>query len=254
VTRQRARHTLRVGALLLLVACTSRRGRRAIEPALPEYTLNVRLRPTEREIDVAGTLRLPASDKTREELRVSLSERINELHVEVLEPSVSAGLATVERAAQTTPRVEGERGDSKWIIRPRHAIPEGHAVRLRFSSKGNGKAALLFYVGPEVAFGSGWGDTWYPVVEGTGGKATGELTIEVPPKWRVITGAARRSTADEEARGTFRFLQSLPTHFTFSAGPYSIVRHAGATPVTAWLLSPRKNIDGRSSGRTPSAS
>jgi aminopeptidase N len=168
---------------------------------------------------------------------------MSDLQVEVLEPAVSAGPVALERVGQPAERVAGERGNATWTVRPRHVIPAGQSVTLRFSAHGSGEVGFLRYVGPEVAFGTGWGDAWYPIVEGAGGKGTGELTVQVPPQWKVITGAAGRSTTREEARGTFRFVQLLPTFFTFVAGPYSVVRRPGATPLSAWLLTPRPHID-----------
>jgi len=215
------------------------------EPRAPDYSLSVRVLPAERRLEVTGTLRLPPADTTREALRLRLSERMADLRVEILEPAPGAGPASVERASTgaSPGRVAGERLSGEWIVRPGRAIPARQPVLLRFSYQGSGEVAFLHYIGPEVAFASGWGDPWYPRVEGVPGMGTGELTVQVPAGWKSITGGVRRSTAEEEARGTFRSSQPLPTYFTFCAGPYTVVRRAGAVPLSAWLLKPRDHAD-----------
>jgi aminopeptidase N len=50
------------------------------------------------------------------------------------------------------------------------------------------------------------------------------------------------STAEDQARGNFRFSQTKPSYFTFVAGPYTVVEKSGAVPLTAWLLGPRPHI------------
>ena len=230
---------------LLLSACASRQVLSSVQPETSVYHLTVRTHPTDRALDVDGTLRLPPTARIRSELRLSVIDRINELNVEIVEPKVSAGRAAAERITRATAQVAGERSSTaQWNIKPQQPIPAGNPVTLRFSYRVSGRTSLIYYVGPEVAFASGWGDPFYPVVPGTQAVATGDLTVEVPQGWKVIAGAQRRSNDKEEARGIYRFTQSLPTPFTFSAGPYTVVRHAGATPLSAWLLKPRDNFDG----------
>jgi hypothetical protein len=214
-------------------------------PRAPDYSLVVRVLPVDRRLEVTGTLRLPAADTARETLHLQLSERMAELRVEVLEPAGSAGPATLERASGEAgrERVAGERRNAQWILRPGRALPARQPVVLRFSYRGSGEVSFIHYVGPEVAFASGWGDFWYPVVKGAPGGGTGELTVQVPAGWKAITGGVRRGTAEEEARGTFRSAQPLPGYFTFCAGPYTVARRAGPVPLSAWLLKPRDHVD-----------
>lgn len=229
-------------AALLLAACRIARQAPAPESLPPVYSLDVRLRPVERVIEVSGTLLIPGDSIKRDSLILSLSERMNTFAAQLLEPAASRGPAVVQRVmVPTGPRVTGERRSSRWVLRPAHPIPRGERVRLRFSYAGSGDTSFIHYIGPEVAFASGWGDLWYPTVSGVGGLGTGELTVHSPPGWRVITGSEDRSTTAEQDRGTFRFAQRDPTYFTFVAGRYSIVRHETrkGPAVTAWLLSAR---------------
>jgi aminopeptidase N len=215
---------------------------------LPEYSLAVRIQPEARRIDVSGTMRLPAADSARNQLRIGLSERMDSVQVEVLAPAGLGG-TTLERdtAGLGAARVEGESRDAHWILRARNAFPKGEAVTLRFSYHGKGDTAFLYYIGPEVAFASGWGDSWYPDISGSS-KATGDLTIQLPMGWKAIAGNPPVGDVQPSAAGTFRFVQHLPTYFTFAAGPYAVVTHAGNVPVSAWLLKPRDKIDAYLSG------
>ncbi len=208
-----------------------------------EYSLAVRLQPEARRIDVSGTVRLPPADSARTALRIGLSERMDSVRVEVVAPA-GLGAATLERdtAGLGAPRVEGESRDVHWILRARNAFPKGEPVTLRFSYRGKGDAAFLYYVGPEVAFASGWGDSWYPDVKGSS-RATGELTIQLPTGWKAIAGNPPIGDEQPAAAGTFRFVQRIPTYFTFAAGPYTVVSRAGTVPLSAWLLKPRDKID-----------
>jgi len=237
---KRVRAICALTVLGLAIACVPRTTKPAPDS---QYSLNVRLFPMERRIEVGGAFDGPATDSTRDELTLLLGQRFTELSVDIVAPSSSAGTAQAERIpSPKTGSVAGERnGDVKWRVKPMRPIPAGERVKLRFSARGSGDTAFLYYVGPEVAFATGWGDTWYPRFEHQG-EGVGDLTVQVPVGWRVVTGARRMSTAEEEARGSFRFSQTKPSYFTFVAGPYTVVGQGGAVPLTAWLLSPRPHI------------
>ena len=204
----------------------------------PVYRLTLRIRPDDHRLEVSGTVRISAADTIRTDLRLSLSERMRELRVEVMEPSVSAGLAKLERVSGN-----GSGSSVKWILRPTRPIPPGQSVVLRFSYTGGGEVTRMYYIGPELAFASAWGTDWYPLVNSASDKGTGDLTVAVPAGWNVVTGGARRSSAEEEAQGTFRFAILHPTYFSFTAGNYAVVRHDGAVPLSAYLLTHRDHIE-----------
>jgi len=216
-----------------------------VRPAaqFPEYSLAVRLQPVARRIDVSGTVRLPAVDSARSELRIGLSERMDSLRVEVIAPAgLGATMLVRDTAGSGAPRIPGESRDVHWILRARSAFPSGQPVTLRFSYRGSGDTTFLYYIGPEVAFASGWGDSWYPDINGSS-KAIGELTIQLPPGWKAIAGNPPVGDVQPARAGLFRFVQHLPTYFTFSAGPYTVASRTGTVPISAWLLKPRENID-----------
>lgn len=229
----------------LLIACLAVTGGCVATPKVPdrpskilvsEYSLTVRVFPDDRRIEVTGTVQVPAVDTPRAELRLSLSERMQGLEVEVAEPVASAGMAQLERS--------DESGVNRtWIVRPPHAFAPGKAIVLKFSYSGNGEIATHYYVGPEIAFASAWGSDWYPLMKGESDKSTGVLDISVPAGWSVATGGARLSTAGEEAHGTFRSAIPHETYFSFAAGNYTILRHEGAVPLSAYLLARRDHID-----------
>jgi hypothetical protein len=119
---------------------------------------------------VTGTLRIPA--RIRPERRsVLLSRRGRGIsRSKSSSPWESAGPARAKLLSAPGDRIEGERGDAKVGVRRGHAISAGAPAMLPFSYVSDGKTSFLYHVGPEVAFASGWGDAWYPVVEGVGGK------------------------------------------------------------------------------------
>jgi hypothetical protein len=179
-------------------------------------------------------VRLAAADTARSAITLSLSERMADLRIEIVEPAASAGPAIVER-------VDSGR-NVKWMVRPSVAFAPGRPILLRFSYAGGGEVATMYYVGPEVAFASAWGSDWYPLPVSAVDKGTAALTVSVPAGWVVVTGGARRSTDGEEAQGTFRFAIRHPTYLSFTAGKYTVVRQAGPVPLSAYLLTPRAHI------------
>lgn len=202
------------------------------------YRIAARVLPEQRRLEVSGTIHLPAADSVRSEIRMTLGAPMSALRVELVEPPTPASLEH-EPDDEDTSRVEGERKVAGWILRPTRPIPKGQPVLLRFSCEGDGGPGLLYHIGPEVAYATGWGDYWYPVPTGAG-QGTGELAVTVPAGWKVATGAVRRSTDDEEARGESRSAYVHPTYFTFVAGPYTVVRREDVVvPLSVWLLKAR---------------
>jgi hypothetical protein len=202
----------------------------------PEYDLTARLSPEAHRLEVSGTVRLPPATASRAEIALSLSERMDQLRVEIIEPSAGAGVATLER-------VDGNGPNVRWLVRAPRPCPPGQPILLRFSCAGSGDVSSMYYIGPEVAFASAWGSDWYPLVEGDLDKGTGTITVSVPTGWTVATGGVRRSTGEQEALGTFRSAILHATYFSFVAGKYSVVRGDGAVRLSAYLLTGRDRID-----------
>jgi hypothetical protein len=203
-----------------------------------QYDFNIRILPDTHRLEANGTLRLPAANKARTEIRLSLSKVMQDLTVEIIEPVTSIGVAKVESTGQNGETLE-------WIIRPFRAIPAHRSVLLRFSYAGGEQTASLFYVGPEVSFASAWGADWYPVAsaESNRGKGTGTLRFSVPIGQTVYASCNRRSSIDEANKGIFKFEFVHPTYFSFAAGNYTVVRRNGPVPTSLYLLHPRPNMD-----------
>ena len=202
----------------------------SVAAAVARYDLSVKFLPEAHRLEVSGTVRLPASDSERAELKFSLHDVMRDFEAEVLEPAASAGRARVEK------RGEG------WIVRPPRAVPAGAPVLLKFSYAGGERGAFVFYLGPEGTFASGINTAWYPQADG--GRGTGVLRFEVPAGYSVHAAGARRSSVEDEARGRFRFEIDSPVYFAFGAGRYTVHRsERGRTPVSAHLLRPREGID-----------
>ena len=204
--------------------------------SVPQYRLLIRVFPQAHRLEVTGTVRIPPINTSRVQLQLSLHEQMHDLSIEVLEPSVSTGMARLQRRDSNSNNIE-------WAVYPRHPIPAGASVLLRFSYAGGEQLASQFYIGPEVSFASAWGTSWYPLLIGRDDQGIGILKFSVPAGQTVIAGGRRRSTSAEEAQGTFSFEITRPTYLSFAAGRYSVLRRDGVVPVSAYLLRPRQHMD-----------
>jgi hypothetical protein len=210
--------------------------RRAMSSAAIRYELDVKVSPGAHQMEVKGTLSLPALDQPRPQIQLSLSELMRDFEVEVLKPVASAGTARLVKT-------KSENGEATWTIHTPRLIPRGEAVLMRFSYAGGGQIARDFYMGPEVSFASAYGTNWYPVVVSDSDRGIGSLRITVPAGETAIAEGERRSSPAEEARGSFLFENSHPTYFSFASGRYTVARRAGPIPVAAYLLRPRPNME-----------
>jgi Peptidase family M1 domain len=204
--------------------------------SVPQYDLTIRVLPDAHRLEAAGTVRLPSAPVSRSTIRLSLSGLMRDFNVEVLEPVASAGPAGVERGDANGKNI-------KWTVRPIHAIPGGRAIKLRFSYSGGEKLGDQFYIGPEVSFASAWGTDWYPLIDGENDKGIGSLRLSVPTGQTAYATGSLTSWTQEAEQGVFRFDAAQPTYFAFAAGNYTVVRHDGAVPMSAYLLHPRQNFE-----------
>ena len=179
--------------------------------SLPHYDLSVRLMPDARRLEANGTLRLPIANVSRSEIKLSLSELMQDFTVEVIEPTASAGIAKAETR-------DKKRGSNEWIIRPVRPIPAGQAVLLRFSYAGGEQVANQFYIGSEVSFASAYGTDWYPLIDGENDIGTGSLRFSVPAGQTVYATGKSRGSTQEAEQGIFKFEIVYPTYFAFAAG------------------------------------
>jgi hypothetical protein len=202
----------------------------------PQYNLDIKVLPEAHRLETKGTLRLPAANKSRTELRLSLSELMHDFTVEIIEPAASAGIAKVDKTGSSNENL-------KWVVRPVRPIPANQSVLLRFSYVGGEQISSLFYIGSEVSFASAWGADWYPVIIGEVNKGIGTLQFSVPVGQTVYASGNRRSSDQEAEQGTFKFEFLHPTYFSFAAGNYTVVRRNGSVPIAAYLLKPRQNME-----------
>lgn len=220
-------------ALMLSGAATRAQSR---TPQPVRYDLHVEVVPDARLLEVNGTMTLPSSAKSRTSIQLSLSELMTGLTVEVMRPGASAGAARLENT-------KVESGKSTWTVYPQIPFPSGEDIELRFTYSGGQKLATLFYIGPEVSFASAFGTNWYPLVRDGFDKGVGSLEITVPAGETAVAAGDRRSSAEQEARGTFIFQNNRPTYLSFAAGRYKTVRRAGRIPVSVYVLRERPNMD-----------
>ncbi len=207
------------------------------------YDLNVKVLPTDQRIEVNGTMQLPAPTKPEAFVEVSLTERMQDLKVEVISVNGETRTARVEKT-----RTEGgwltqdgtPNNDAVYRVYPNNPFAPAQQIKLKFSYAGGGQMGFMYYIGPEVSFVSAYGTTWYPQFKD--GRGVGSLTISVPAGEAAIAVGDRVSSKRDEAQGTFQFRNQLPTRFSFAAGKYTIVRRDGSIPVSVYLLRSRENM------------
>ena len=207
--------------------------------SVPSYELSVNLLPDAHRLEATGTMFLPASNESRQSIKLILSDVMKNLRVEISEPRVSAGEARLEQQAQ------GE--TVAWTVFPVRPIPAGEAVRLRFTYNGGNETRFVFYIGAEGSFAGGNSTAWYPQIE-RDARATGTLRFSVPAGYTVFAPGEEvggRSTGSQPtASARFDFTITRPSYFSFAAGRYTIEhRHSrNGTPTSAYLLRPRPRI------------
>src|SRR5215472_13040996 len=160
--------------------------------ASPRYDLKVQLFPADRRMEAQGTISIPKSDGRRDSLILVLNDTMRDFRVDVVEPAESAGEAKLEKK-------EGDRGQTRWTIRPRKPIPAAEPARLQFSHAGGEKATFVFSLGPESSFASGLNAAWEPEVEGANDRGTGFLRLSTPPGYVAISGGIPLHSADDAA-------------------------------------------------------
>ena len=183
---------------------------------------------------------LPSSSESRQSIKLVLSDVMQNLRVEILEPRTSAG----------TPRLEQKSSGETvtWTLHLERPIPAGEAVRLRFAYDGGAQTRFVFYIGAEGSFAGGNSTAWYPQIE-RDARAVGTLRFSVPAGYTVFApvkeiGAGNSDAPQSSARARFNFTIGRPSYFSFAAGRYTVERGRGSKGIqtSAYLLRPRPRI------------
>jgi hypothetical protein len=221
----------------LLIASREARGR---DVRTAEYDMTIQLTPETHHMEVSALIRLPPGDTPRSSIELDLSALLKNLSVEIVAPPESAGPAAAE-----TRKSEGS--INHWVIQPRQPFAAGKSIQIRMSYDGGEGTGFTFYLGPEGSF-AGQNAFWYPQLKDTRGR--GRLVFSVPAGYTVLSTGARRSEADDEAKGRFEFVSNVSTRFAFAAARYTVLRHDGVVPMRIYLLHPRSGatayLDGAS--------
>jgi hypothetical protein len=229
------------GKLAALALCLFGSVHACLAQVLPDYRIAVHVFPDERRMEVSGTMRIPASKVARQDVSFWFTDRATDFRMEAVEPSTGVTLEKTREASKE--QLPGVSRNAKWRVNLSKPIPAGQTAVFRFSYKAGGDPSMLYYIGPEVAVVSGWGDSWYPTLFDGQDKGICELSVTVPTGWTVATGGVWRGNAEEEAHGLFRSAFVHPTYFSFSAGKFEVARRQGPTPIVAYTLSHRDHID-----------
>src|SRR5215469_10606186 len=209
--------------------------------ASPRYDLKVQLFPADRRMEAQGTISIPKSDGRRDSLILVLNDTMRDFRVDVVKPAESAGEAKLEKK-------EGDRGQTRWTIRPTKSIPADEPVLLQFSYVGGEKTAFVFSLGPESSFASGLNTAWYPQLEGVNDRGTGFLRLSTSPGYLAISGGTPLHTLDNTAEGKFQFELRRPAYFNFAVGKYSTLLGKSALPTEILYLQRREGLQEYLSG------
>lgn len=233
-----------LAALLALPFAAAGRGQAAPPypfraDAFPRYELQVGIDPAQRRLTGRGTLWIPAASEPRESIRIGLGRNMRDLVVEVVEPAASAGPLALEPDAPIA-------ANATWRGRPVRPFPPDEPLRLRVAWQGGEETSFVHHIGPEGSFLSGTNTAWYPVLET--GLGTGSLRVDVPAGLTVHATGLRRGSAEERARGTFRYECVVPAFFALAAARYDVTRRDGAIPVSVHLLRPRPDVEAFADG------
>lgn len=228
-----SRRSLLAQALLLsLGGCAGLWNERfRLPPSTPRYDMDVRLDPAQRQMQVSGVARFPASAQARQELSFVLAPAASEVAY-----SCRDRRGVVPISVSDAPRANGDR---LWTLRFAAPIARGADLEIHFSYRIGG-LGLLFYLGPEVCFAAAWGMNWYPLsLADNSGMAIGSLRVEAPVGWQVV--ASHRAVSAPPNGGTFRFEIVYPTYFSFAAGPFVITERPGMPRVSVYTLGAREH-------------
>src|SRR5687767_2491090 len=226
---------MRIVLMLLFLILSAAPCHAQSTPHPVRYDLHVKVIPDAHLLEVSGTMTLPSSAASRTSIQLSLSELMHDFKVEVVRPSTSAGAARLEKA-------NVDSGEATWNVYPPNPFPSGQEIELRFTHSGGKQLATIFYIGPEVSFASAFGTNWYPIVVDGFDKGVGSLKITVPAGETAVAAGDKRSSAEQEAQGTFLFHINRATYFSFTSGKFTTVRRAGRIPVSVHLLRERPNM------------
>jgi len=193
-----------VFAVCLSIASVEARGGDA---RTAEYDMTVQLMPETHHMAVSARIGLPPAGTPQSTIELDLSSLMKNVNVEIVEPPESAGIAASRTA-------KSDHGVNHWVIEPQRAVAAGKAIQIRMTYDGGEGIGFTFYLGPEGSFG-GQNAFWYPQWEDTRGK--GRLVFSVPAGFTVLSTGARRSGAEDEAKGKFEFVNDVPTRFAFAA-------------------------------------
>jgi hypothetical protein len=203
---------------------------------LPIYNLRVRVQPDSSRLDVTGTVLLPPADTARDQVTLVLHAVFQNPQFEFVDP-VAGGAREL-----AVTRADSE-GYAHWTLRLPHRVAAHTAVKLRFTYGGDVSAAHSFHVGPDGSYVEvGWLPV-DPVVTEKDSRATGTLSVAVPPGFTVVGTGETRSGAAARARGQFTFETTVPRRLAFTVGKYVAAHHKGATPITVYFLRTRPGME-----------
>jgi hypothetical protein len=214
----------------------------AAVPQAPRYDLSVRIVSDSAAMEVTGTMTVPVSDSSRDQIEFSLSELMSDVRVEVIAPASLAGPTTL--ASHLRPNSRAGWGATTWTVRPKAAVPAGTTLTIAVHYRGGGpRTSEIFSINRDCAFAGGIKTAWYPEIEDgpvtpsgelRGLRGTGTVRFDLPAGFAVYAPGQRSGAA--------AFTFPRPIFFSFAAARYEVTTRADVVPISAYVLHPRPRI------------
>ena len=197
-----------------------------------KYDLSVKILPESHHVEVAGTLRLPATEKNTNQIEFYLSPKMQNLSVQFLEPKITDASVSLTS--------EDAGGDTKWTVKTTQQINARQSVLLHVSYVSETEPAPQFNISPEGSFAGGGGELWYPQTAFSN-REIGTLRFFVPVGETVVSNGTLESSQRQRANGEYVYNVKAPSKFGFASGKYTVLQRAGKVSFTLYLLRPREN-------------
>jgi len=197
----------------------------------PEYTLNVYVDPEHSKISVTGEVAWTAEDKL-DKMRFFVSSFMKDISFKSKNENNSIKQITSKDTIN---------GSIIWELTFVKPIEKDGKVIIDFSYFGQGQVSSLYYIGPEVCFGSSWGTDWYPSIDIKDNKAIGKISYNVPQNYTAVSTG--NIIVENSKTNVISYKIVHPTYFAFAVGKFIQTKINGSVPVTAYTLKPHEKLD-----------